>query len=140
MRAALFLLLLLPLTAGCGSEPYQVASVSGRVTLNGNPLPKATVSFAPIAVAGNPEPGPGSNGTTDENGRYSLRLLGKDRSGAVVGKHKVRITMANDRDPSDDRPVLKLQQLPLRYNGETKLEFDVPVGGTDQANFDLKSP
>ena len=48
--------------------------------------------------------------------------------------------MANDRDPSDDRPVLKLQQLPLRYNGETKLEFDVPVGGTDQANFDLKSP
>ena len=62
---------------GCGSG--KTASVSGRVTLNGKPLPKAAVLFNPVATTGNHDPGPGSAGTTDDEGRY--RLLGLPKSG-----------------------------------------------------------
>jgi hypothetical protein len=126
------------LLAGCGG-PYSVAPVSGRVTLNGQPLAKAAVVFQPVAVQGNINPGPGSGGFTDADGRYTLTLTGKDTPGAVVGKHKVRITLVPQSDPNDDtsRPT---RQLPGRYNRDTKLEFDVLRGGTRSADFELKSP
>ena len=67
-------------------------------------------------------------------------LVGKDvanLSGAVVGKHKVRIALLNETDTAIDLPD-KMRQLPLKYNGQTTLEFDVPTGGVDNADFDLK--
>src|SRR5262245_3421686 len=92
--------------AGCSRGPYQVASVSGRVTLDGQPLPSAAVLFQPVAPEGNINPGPGSYGITDEDGRYSMTLVGVESKGAVVGKHKVRIAYhdATPQDPSDDTP------------------------------------
>ena len=35
---------------------------------------------------------------------------------------------------------MKVQQLPLKYNAQTTLEFDVPADGSDKADFDLKVP
>jgi len=123
--------------AGCGSN--KIAPVSGRITLNGNPLANASVTFAPIGGKDKPEPGPSSAGTTDSDGRYSLKLIGQDGRGAVIGKHKVRIALNEELDTTNDQPV-KLKQLPIHFNGQTKLDFDVPSGGTDTANFDLKVP
>jgi hypothetical protein len=137
MRRILLLGLLLLLAAGCGSS--KIAPVSGRVTLNGKPLPNASVTFAPVGGKGNQEPGPSSAGKTDADGRYTLALIGQDGKGAMIGKHKVRIALMSELDTADDRPE-KLKQLPLHYNGQTKLEFDVPSGGTDAANFELKVP
>jgi hypothetical protein len=139
MRASFLLVVLLPPLAGCGSDPYKVAPVSGTVSVNGKPLANASVTFAPVAVAGTMEPGPSSAGTTDANGRYTLALIGKSGKGAVVGKHKVRISIREDADPSNDDPV-KVQQLPMKYNAQTTLEFDVPAGGTEKADFALKTP
>ena len=139
MRSLFLLPLLLPLAAGCGG-PYKTARVSGRVTLNDKPLANAAVLFQPVATQGNNEPGPGSTGVTDADGRYTLTLIGKKGKGAIIGKHKVRITkMAQESDPSDDRPP-PFQQPSARRNRETQLEFDVPAGGTDAANFSLSSP
>jgi len=139
MRPLFLLPLLLPLAAGCGG-PYKTASVSGRVTLNGKPLANAAVLFQPVATQGDNEPGPGSTGVTDADGHYTLTLIGKKGKGAIIGKHKVRITkMAQESDPSDDRPP-PFQQPSARRNRETQLEFDVPAGGTDAANFSLSSP
>src|SRR5262249_24396048 len=91
--------------AGCGKGENETASVSGRVTLNGQPVAKVAVMFQPIAPEGNLNPGPGSYGVTDSDGRYTLKLIGKETSGAVVGKHKVRIEVYTDPgDSSDDRP------------------------------------
>jgi hypothetical protein len=139
MRPLSLFPLLLPLLAGCGGEPYKTAPVSGRVTLKGKPLANAAVLFQPVATPGNNEPGPGSAGTTDADGRYALSLIGKDRKGAVVGKHKVQVTMmAQDTNPADDRPQ-RTKRLPPGYRGKkTKLECNVPAGGTDSADFDLK--
>jgi len=138
-RRTVFLLLSLALAAlaGCGSS--KIAPVSGRVMLNGSPLARASVTFAPIGGKNNQEPGPSSAGITDADGRYTLSLIGQDGRGAVVGKHKVRIALQEELDTADDRPV-KLKQLPLQFNGQTTLEFDVPPGGTDAADFNLKLP
>src|SRR5438132_10240042 len=39
--------------AGCSNEPYQVAPVSGRITVDGKPVERAAVMFQPVAPAGN---------------------------------------------------------------------------------------
>jgi hypothetical protein len=138
---ALSLIALLPLLGGCSSEPYQVAPVSGRVTLNGKPLAKASVTFAPVPTKGSDEPGPSSAAITDSDGRFTLKTIGKDKAGAVVGKHLVRIALLGDTPaPADDRPIQERGQLPMKYNAKTELEFDVPAGGTDAADFPLKVP
>jgi hypothetical protein len=130
-------------TAGCGSgDPYTYAPVSGRVTLNSKPLPGATVRFQPVA-AGTSNPGTGSSAITDADGRFTLEvvMVGKKIKGAVVGMHKVRIDLPREpeTDPTDDRPK-KFKRLPAQYSGKyTKLEFNVPVDGSDAANFDLKT-
>jgi hypothetical protein len=138
MLYRLVLLASLPvLAAGCGSEPYQVAPVSGRVTLKGQPFAKAAVVFQPVATEGNSNPGPGSSGITDEQGQYTLKVVGQDKNGAVVGKHKVLITRVHEQDPNDDRPKTS-QVPPPRGKRETPREFTVPADGTDQANFELE--
>lgn len=127
------------LLIGCGG-PYKTASVSGRVTADGKPLPNVAVVFQPVATADNKEPGPGSSGVTDSDGRYTLTIVGKSSRGAVVGKHKVRImTMNDDTGSADDQPKL-VKPARRRDKREAMLEFEVPPGGTDAANFDLKSP
>src|SRR5690242_11930690 len=86
---SLILAVLVILLAGCSSEPYQVAPVSGRITLDGKPVEKVAVMFQPVASEGNINPGPGSYGITDADGRYTLKLIGVERPGAAMGHHKV---------------------------------------------------
>jgi hypothetical protein len=137
LRGLPLLAALVLLAAGCGGESYKTAPVSGRVTLKGQALAKASVVFQPEGDKNNPTPGPGSSGKTDADGHYTLKITGKETEGAVVGKHKVRIWLTYEDNPADDRPK-RHKQLPPEYNAKTKLEFDVPADGTDKANFDLK--
>jgi hypothetical protein len=132
------------LAAGCSSGDYKVAKVSGKVTLNGKPIPRAAVMFQPVAIGKNINPGPGSTGVTDAEGRYTLTLVGTDSKGAVVGKHKVRITNFEEPgDSADDRPrpaAKPAVPVPPKYNKqEAILEFDVPARGSDAADFELDS-
>jgi len=142
------LILLAPLAvvcAGCSSGDYKTAPVSGQVTLNGKPVENVEVMFQPVATDKSFNPGPGSYGITDADGRYTLKLIGKETKGAVVGKHKVRIdNHTPPGDPSDDRPVQRPKfavTIPAKYHlVEAKLEFDVPSGGSTSADFQLTSP
>jgi hypothetical protein len=138
MRASFSLSLVALVLAGCRGDSPQTASVSGRVTLNGRPLPNAAVMFQPIAGRDEINPGPGSVGTTDANGRYSLRVVGKNWKGAVVGKHRVRISLMEKEVSSDDSPKPPgfLQE---KYYRKSQLQYDVPDEGTSDANFDLTS-
>jgi hypothetical protein len=126
--------------AGCGdSGSYKIARVSGRVTLDGKPFANASVVFSPIASASNREPGPGSGGITDAEGRYTLKVTGTNREGAVVGKHKVAITRVRDDDSGEDQ---QKQSRPrgVRRKRKTAIEFEVPAGGTEKADFELGGP
>ncbi len=134
-------LLLLLGTLGCGSG-YRLAPVSGTVTLNGQPLAGADVHFQPIGSKDNPNPGPGSHGKTDAQGRYSLRV-DERQAGAVVGKHRVMIfayTPGAGGQQPDAGGGKKRDRVPLRYNEKTQLTCDVPVGGRADADFPLTAP
>jgi len=143
-------LVVLGLTAcaaiGCERPPYEVAPVSGVVTINDKPAARVAVMFQPIAPEGQINPGPGSFGITDENGHYSLKLVGLETPGAVVGQHKVRLEDYYDppTDSSNDRPVRRpapANPVPRRYGAvEAPFEFDVTKKGSTAGDFKLKSP
>lgn len=126
--------------AGCGGET-RFAPISGRVTLNDAPLADAWVNFQPIG-AKDRDPGPGSVGKTDKDGRYVLRV-DASRSGAVVGKHRVMFSTRGDKAEGDaDAGGTRYpDKVPIRYSSvETILRCDVPPEGRTDANYELKSP
>jgi hypothetical protein len=143
-RRVILLVALAVLSAGCRGEGYKTSLVSGRVTLNGVPVAKVAVMFQPIAPQGSINPGPGSYGITNADGRYNLRLIGKETLGAVVGKHKVRIENYTEPGETFDerpRPREPAVLIPAKYNAvEAVLEFDVSSRGSEAANFDLTDP
>jgi len=131
------------LALGCGSSGPAYAPVSGVVKLDGKPLANAAVNFQPKSTPGNANPGPGSQARTDDQGRFTLKVVGSDRDGAIVGKHRVEISAyAKKADADSDRPganAVAKNKVPPQYNDKTTLEFEVPAAGTTEANFDLKS-
>jgi hypothetical protein len=142
MRCRLFLLLIALAALGCGKESYRLASVSGQVRLNGKPLPRAWVHFAPKASKQNIAPGPTSHGRTDRDGRFTLGV-DPQHPGAVVGLNRVFIsTLEEGTGDVPDAGGMKTfrDRVPWRYNQETKLVYEVPLEGTSEADFDLKAP
>jgi hypothetical protein len=128
------------LFAGCEQRPYGLAPVSGVVTLDGNPVPGAQVSFQPQGGSGNENPGPGSAGVCDDSGRYVLTTI-RNEPGAVPGSHAVRIygPKTSVNSGSDTDAPGKKELFPPRYNFQTELTFDVPPEGTTSANFECSS-
>jgi len=120
------------LLAGCGGPGYQAAPVSGRITLDGKPAEGVHVSFQPQGG------GPASVGQTDKEGRYQLQFIDSNRTGAMVGTHRVYFSLVaeNELQSQDDaaRPIPS--RLPAKYR-QGELTFTVPPGGTDQADFHL---
>jgi hypothetical protein len=142
VRACLMGVVLTFLFTGCGGSPRTVP-VSGRVTLNGQPLANATVMFVPVTDETVKNPPPSSVGLTDSDGRYSLMLNTDSKvKGAVVGKHKVMITLGAPQQggSSADTKRTFQKQLPQRYNRKTELACEVPTNGRDDANFPLTTP
>ena len=131
--------ILTALLTGCGGEYYEVAPVSGTITLDGQPLPNARIGFEPRRQGDTPNAGPGSYAKTDSAGRFALETL-DGRSGAVVTTHDVWIrTLVAPADRSGETIEAAPEKVPARYNDATTLTFSVETGGTDQANFDLLS-
>jgi hypothetical protein len=138
MRLRNFLPIVLFIT-GCGGD-YKLVKVSGQITLNGLPLADAYVTFQPIGDKDHINPGPGSFGKTDDEGRYTLRTAGGQADGAVKGKHRVTIRKGRPRKQGVNEDYAQYQEtLPARYNSKTELEFEV-VSATDDADFELKTP
>jgi hypothetical protein len=120
-----------------------VAPVSGVITLNGQPTAGIAVSFEPIASEGVNVVGPSASGVTGADGRYTLKTLDGESSGAATGKNRVKFcAYINPADIREDG-TLKTQpkvKVPARYWSDPKIEFDVPAGGTDKADFQLTMP
>jgi hypothetical protein len=141
MRAHLLVACAGVLALGCGSK---FAAVSGKVSLNGKPLNHATVMFSPVGKAGSIEAGEGSAGKTNEKGEFTLKSS-TGKNGALVGEHHVSISaleaQLGDRDTRSPRggPPLT-DKVPSRYNSKSELTFEVPSGGSKNADFDLTAP
>src|SRR5262245_49245216 len=94
---------------GCGKTNLKVAPVSGIVTLDGNPLKRASVTFLPKA-GGRP-----SFGVTNDQGRYILEYSLQEL-GAEVGACTVKITTQSSGDDSGAKATKEL--VPKRYRTE----------------------
>jgi hypothetical protein len=127
MRSTFPLLCLVCLAVGCG-DGRQLGTVSGRVTLDGQPLADARVNFQPAGDTRNP--GIGSFGRTNANGEYSLTLIDEKAEGAIVGKHRVMIKAVPEGagDPADDKQRAGVDRVPAEYNSKSTLTFDVKPG------------
>ena len=86
MRTHTLLAVPLLLAVGCSGPGFDFVPVSGRVTKNGQPLANVRVTFQPEGE----NPGPGSAGTTDADGRYTLVVSSQqyqgDGAGALVAR------------------------------------------------------
>lgn len=108
--------------AGCGQgRPPPLGEVEGRVVLDGAALANARVVFQPLPA------GRASQGMTDAGGRYRLGYL-RDRAGAVVGPHEVRITTADEETATE--------RLPARYHADSSLRANV-ARGANRIDFEL---
>jgi hypothetical protein len=106
--------------SGCGSD--KVVAVSGRVTRNDKPVPGVVISFVPQATS---ESGP-STGTTDDDGKYTLTIAKTGWSGAVVGTHKVWVSLPRDPPPFDDsKKEEKKHQPPKKTTGPKPSDADI---------------
>ncbi len=88
--------LALALLVGCGSG-LNVQKVTGKVTLDGTPIPGATVSFSPTDAKGH-----GATGKTDDNGVYTLTDTRSDAvagSGTEVGSYEVAVLWYKSTGP-----------------------------------------
>jgi hypothetical protein len=139
MRTHTLLLLSACLVLGCGRSSG-LAPVRGKITLNGRPLPNARISFQPIE-RGSVAPGVGSFAQADENGEYDLAPIDGKGRGALIGKNRVEISAPEGNPaakPEDDRRRT-IDKVPLRYNVQSELTFDVQPG-ENVKNWELKAP
>ena len=73
------------IVSGCGgSDRPSLAPASGIVTLNGEPVEGASLTFIPVA-GGRP-----GSAITDAQGRYTIKTY-QDAPGAIIGEHKVAV-------------------------------------------------
>jgi hypothetical protein len=119
---------------GCETaSPDNVGKVSGKVTLEGQPLPDATVKFSPIR-----EGGSSALGRTDADGKYSLNYA-SGIEGAEIGENRVSISTYNAGDPDGEPPQPKvLEKVPMKYNIRSELTREVNAGD-NPIDFDLKT-
>jgi hypothetical protein len=115
--------LLLAAWIGCGENKPKVAPVHGRVTLDGQALPNASIVFH---GAGNSP----SGGKTDKDGNYEL-IYRRGIMGAAIGTNQVTIL-------EDILITHRPQRVPARYNQESELQRDVKPGD-NLIDFELKT-
>ena len=124
--------LLLLVCTGCGGGPTDypdMGTVSGTVTMDGQPLVDARIAFQP-------EGNRPSYGVTDSSGYYTL-TYSATKEGAKVGKHKVSIsTFRDEGDPED--PQITAETVPNKYNTKSELTAMVE-GGSNTFDFALTS-
>jgi hypothetical protein len=108
--------------------------------LDGQPVADVYVSFQPQGDSQDlAADAMGSSAVTDQAGKYELRLSDTQKPGALVGKHVVRLSDKRAASTADAGPSdAPKPRFPGRY-ADGSMTFDVPAGGTDQANFELKS-
>jgi hypothetical protein len=106
-----------------------LGTVEGTITLDGQPLKGARITFDPKIGKDSDQRVSSSFGKTDASGRYRLVYL-KDKPGAVIGPHRVTIEATQPR-----RGV----PIAVRFENQGKLTAEVKKGH-NPINFDLKSP
>lgn len=116
--------------SGCGGGQVAQSTISGKVTLDGQPVEAGTITFLP--AAGDAP----SGGGEIKGGTYTASI--------PRGAHKVRINVPKvvGEKPSygPGSPTVKTyaESLPARFNTQTELKAEAK-GSTATQDFDLKT-
>jgi hypothetical protein len=141
---------LLTALTGCGGDA-RVAAVHGIVTLDGEPVGDASVTFMPK------EGGRPAFGVTNADGTYELSTF-ETGDGALLGNHLVTITAVEEKVSSKaealaeqhgslselmqpHRTPKQIWRIPQNYSDSdtSGLEFEVSRGVNNQADFPLNT-
>ena len=126
-----YTLLMAVLFCGCGGNS-NLATVSGKVTLDGAPVADATITFSPKAT------GSSAVTRTDAQGSYSLRQT-KALEGAAPGQYSVKISTYQMANPDAEPPLPAIpEKIPLKYNFQSELVKEIKAGD-NTIDFELKS-
>lgn len=155
--AVVFFAISLVTFVGCGDS--SIAPVSGKVTWGGEPVEGIRLVFSPILVEGQADAGPWSSGLTNAAGEYSLETRHKD-VGAAVGQHTVSFVydgathidtyneLLREAKQEKDQAAIdaakkkiaqykEVQKTRPKISDDYTEKFEVPSGGTTEANFEL---
>ena len=136
---ACVLLIVSGFLVGCGGAPAatplpETVPVTGVITLDGQPIAAAAVTFIPQGQTKGIE----CQGTTDEGGRYQLQQQ-HGAEGAPPGSYKVVISRLL-RGEGAGAGGIAVESLPPRYSDVrvSQLTAVIPQAG-GEFNFDLQS-
>ena len=138
---AVFAVSSLVMISGCGpqSDLPDLGTVTGVVTMDGEPLAGVSVKFVPVG-------GRTSSATTDGSGRYELTYT-REVKGAEVGEHTVYITSQGSEgggNPNEETGggggavEVFTGTIPEKYNEKTELKATV-TAGSNTCDFPLES-
>jgi hypothetical protein len=121
-------------SAGCAlpgcTEPPSGHSVTGNITLHGEPLDQGMIEFSPAAGQGT------MSGGMIKDGAYTI----PPESGLAPGLYQVRISSTQGAAPNPDElpgeaRTPPKQRIPAQYNTETTLQAEVKAGGDNHFDF-----
>jgi len=118
---------------GCGSDLPPLASLTGTVTLNGEPFANGSLMFSPLS-GGRP-----SVAKTNEKGEFTA-LYSLGVPGALIGKHSVMVEAGGADAPLSEEELMNLHKKnskPPRNFKISPTEVEVEKAGT-VVNFTLK--
>lgn len=151
-RLSIGALLAMTVFTGCGRSGPELVPVEGTLTLDGKPLTNKNLAFTPIGGT----PGHGAGGSSNAEGRYTLRAVvpgaTKDHPGIPPGRY--RVTVLEPMFPGDvpveeegGEPAVAVgpgigyrkSKIPVVYGTErSPLVYEVPESG-GVINVELKS-
>ena len=127
----LFVVMCCSALAGCSGKSLKTGTVTGDVSLDGQPLKSGVIHFVSSD---------GKVATTDAmiaDGKYTVEMPPGDKRISISAPKVVGRRKAYD---TPDSPTLDVVQelLPAKYNAKTELTLTVTTG-SQQNNYDLKS-
>ncbi|MBN2291813.1 MAG: hypothetical protein JXM70_05275 [Pirellulales bacterium] len=133
------LLVIVVMLTGCGRNPLGRLAISGKVTLNGQPLEQGNIAFEPT----NRQNGVAS-GTNIAAGSYSIPT----EKGLPPGKYIVKIYSAirpktgskNDEPGGTGNLGPAIQLIPPEYNSRSEHTVEVTSEGPNEFTFDVVNP
>jgi hypothetical protein len=121
--------------SACGQSGPEKAKVSGKVTYNGKPVPKGTITFVSTK-----EGGRNAVGSIETDGSYRVQTE-QPGDGAILGDYKVTV-YAHDEAVLDyipPKPVEPKILSPTKYENPNTTDLKATVQrGSNTINFDLK--
>ena len=126
-------------STGCGKDyGVELHPATGTVTMDGQPLPDATIEFRPIRSGAGQQSAPrGAIGFTNELGEY--KLLFRDTQGCPAGDFKVIISTYSEPTGADPDDRGNPETVPDQYRAaKSSLKATITEDGDNAFNFDLK--